>query len=156
MRHPGDLVHGAQHRRHEEVLRCTLFHPGAESVVLVARCLRVLLLCRVRRHPWTTLPVTARLVHVGPDRPGGTHRAERSGAGDEGAEDRGRGQSVGHQVAGHHPGVHHPGVPVQGQADVDQRVRRDSHHLLRHLHGVREGDLLHLRLHPLITARTVV
>jgi len=56
---------------------------------------------------------------MGPDRVGGAHGVEWSGAGDEGAQDRERRQSIGHQVARHHPGVRDPGVSLQGQADVD-------------------------------------
>lgn len=117
MRHPGDPLHGAQHRRHEKVLGDTLLHPGAESVVLVVRLVRLLLLhgvrsqCRPRAPPQVT--AAARLVHLGSDRAGGVDRPHRPDPGDESVEDRGRGEGVGHQVAGHHPGVRDPGVSLR-------------------------------------------
>jgi len=152
--HSGDRIHGAQHRRHEKVLRCTLLDSGAESVVLVIRCCCVLLLHRICWHSRISVPVATWLVHMGPDRIGSIHRAERSGAGDEGAEDRERRQSIGHQIARYHPGVRDPGLSLQGQADIDQRVRRGPHHLLCRLHGLREGDLFHLWLYSLVSERS--
>lgn len=92
VRYPGDSLHGAQYRRHEEVFRNTLLHPGAESILLVARRLRLLLLYCVGRHPrHSQVTIAARPSHLGPDHAGGGHRPHRSGASDESAENRGRG-----------------------------------------------------------------